>query len=295
MTDDFDKTMVGGGEQAQEQLALPDTLRITLSFSKGPLTDQRVRLTKSVVSVGRKSPADIVIPDPTVSGAHARFEIVNQIVTLIDSQSTNGTFLNGEKIGEATANNMDELGFGDTRALITIVHDPYGLYSDDFGSGETPVKEPEITAVTEPPFAKCLIGGYNPRQNEVLESVVSEKKLARECVTVKNGGEFVQAAAIGFRDKKPIDIVIAEVRMPLLNGVQASIAFRQMEKVFAVKELSPIVLFTEMAQDANIAKAVEFLKPAKYLQSAGDINEFYRRADAIVERLIQVGRKRKTS
>ncbi len=293
--EDYDRTIVGGGKQAQKQLELPPTLRITLSFSKGPLKGERIRLTKTVMTVGRKSPADIIVPDPTVSGSHARFEIVNGIVTLFDSQSTNGTFISGEKINEATVNNMDEVGFGDTRALLTVVHDPYGLYSDDFGPGDSGVeKQPDSTVVKAPPFDHCLIGGYNPHQREVLESLIPEKKLSKECNLVATGGEFVEAAAVAFRDAKPIDIVITEIRMPLLNGVQATIAFRNMEKAFGVAEPAPIVLFSELARDANVAKAVEYLKPAKYLQAVDDLMEFHRRADALIDRLIQLGRKRKS-
>ena len=288
-----ERTMIGSGDKNPAAgMQLPATLRISLAFTLGPLKGKRVRLTKSVVTVGRKSPADIVIPDPTVSGSHARFEIVNKIVTLFDCQSTNGTLVSGQKIKDATLNNMDEVGFGDSRALLTIVDDPYGLYAEDFGGGESEDEQSDTIPLTES-YDRCLLGGYGPQQKGIIESVVRNKKLAKDWVSVSNGGEFVQAATIGFKDKRPMNIVITEIRMPLLNGVQAAIAFRHLEKAFGATSPAPVVLFTELGRDANVAKALEYLKPATYLQAVADPVEYQRRAEALVDRLNSFARKQK--
>ena len=293
--EEYDRTMIGSDkDQAAKQMQLPPTLRISLAFTVGPLKGKRVRLTKSVVTVGRKQPADIVIPDPTVSGSHARFEVVNKAVTLFDCKSTNGTMVSGQKIETAAVNNMDEVGFGDTRALITIVDDPYGLYSDDFGAGDSDDEQPAATIPVSESFDHCLLGGYSPQQKGIIENIIREKKLAKDWISVNNGGEFVQAAAIGLRDKRPIDIVITEIRLPLLNGVQAAIAFRHLEKAFGEKTPAPIVLFTELGRDANVDKALEYLKPATYFQAVAEPVEFQRRFEALVDRLNHLARKRKT-
>jgi len=291
-----DRTVIGGGDKdhAAGAMQLPPTLRISLAFTVGPLKGKRIRFTKSVITVGRKPPADIIVPDPTVSGSHARFEIVNKVVSLFDCQSTNGTLVSGQKIKDATLNNMDEVGFGDSRALLTVVDDPYGLYSEDFGAGDAEVEPAETVPVTES-FDRCLLGGYNPQQKGIIENFVRNKKLAKDWMSVNNGGEFVQTAAIGFRDKRPINIIITEIRMPLLNGVQAAIAFRHLEKAYGITSPAPVVLFTELGRDTNVVRAIEYLKPATYLQAVPDPTEFQRRAEALVDRLNSFARKRKTS
>jgi hypothetical protein len=50
--------------------------------------------------VGRDSSCDLVIPDPSVSGRHARIEFAERIWTLTDLGSTNGTWLNGARLAE---------------------------------------------------------------------------------------------------------------------------------------------------------------------------------------------------
>lgn len=291
--DDYERTMLGGNQKAQSEFDLPQTLCITLSFTKGAIAGQKFRITKSVVTVGRKPPAEIIIPDPTVSSSHARFEIINGIVDMFDCNSTNGTYLSGQKITKATVNNMDEVGFGDVRALLTVVNDPYGLYSDD---SELPSSLLQTNAaMADAPFEHCLLGAYSPALKSILENIVKDKKLAKDWMTVNHGGEFIEAASIGFRDKKPFDLIITEVRMPLMGGIQTSIAFRHMEKAFGVKSPAPIIFFSEAERDTNLDKAVEYLKPARYLQTYPDLTEFRRRAEALVDKLIQIGQQRKSS
>lgn len=291
--DERERTIIGSGANGPPQLQLPSTLRIFLSFTAGPLKGQKIRLTKSIVTVGRKPPADIVIPDPTVSSAHAIFNIENEIVTLKDSKSTNGTLLGGKKISESRINNMDEVGFGDSRALLTLVKDTYGLYSEEegeFGSqGDTkPIETPK-----GPIFDNCLVAGYGAAQMGTLKEIIEQRRLAGIFSPALNGSDFLEVSGKCLAEQRPVDMIITEVRMQGLNGIQASIAFRSFERGFGLKTVAPIVLFTEMHKDPNIEKAVEFLKPCKYLQSTPDKTEFERRARALVDRLAELGARRK--
>lgn len=51
-----------------------------------------------VIIIGRGQGCDAVIPDPTLSGKHARFSYHHQQWWLEDLHTTNGTFLNGQMI-----------------------------------------------------------------------------------------------------------------------------------------------------------------------------------------------------
>lgn len=290
---EYEKTVLGGSADSVAQMQLPPTLRIFLSFTAGPLKGKKVRLTKTIVTVGRKPPADIVIPDPTVSSAHALFEIFNEDVTLKDNDSTNGTLVNGQKIKKAKVNNMDEIGFGDSRALLTIVQDTYGLYAEDEEEADSKVDWRVSDVPRIQPYEHCLIAGYNAWQMGSLRTLVEEKKLAKLHSAVLNGAEFMETAGKAFREQKPVDLIITEIKMPVLNGVQCCVAFRSFERGFGLKTVAPIVLLTEAAPDQNIQKTVEYLKPCKYLQSSPDRAEFERRANALIDRLLELGSKRK--
>jgi pSer/pThr/pTyr-binding forkhead associated (FHA) protein len=68
---------------------------------------------KSVV-VGRSRDSEAVIEDDTVSSSHARLELdaQGQRLTVTDLISSNGTFLNGKRIGTAQAQMGDIIRFG---------------------------------------------------------------------------------------------------------------------------------------------------------------------------------------
>jgi pSer/pThr/pTyr-binding forkhead associated (FHA) protein len=54
----------------------------------------------STRSIGRDGANDLVIEDDEMSGAHAAITYNQESFWVEDLQSTNGTFLNGERIGE---------------------------------------------------------------------------------------------------------------------------------------------------------------------------------------------------
>lgn len=53
---------------------------------------------KEVSFIGRDASNDIVINDPHISSKHARLEIDEEDIFIIDLGSTNGTFVNGRRI-----------------------------------------------------------------------------------------------------------------------------------------------------------------------------------------------------
>ncbi|MFL6657265.1 MAG: FHA domain-containing protein [Massilia sp.] len=65
--------------------------------SEGKLI-QEVELVKERVTIGRKPYNDIVIDHRAVSGQHATITLMLEDAILEDLGSTNGTFLNGEKV-----------------------------------------------------------------------------------------------------------------------------------------------------------------------------------------------------
>ena len=68
---------------------------------KGADIGRRYRLNEKVLVVGRSvASADIVIPDPAVSGRHCRIDALphRKKYVVTDLESRNGTWLNGERL-----------------------------------------------------------------------------------------------------------------------------------------------------------------------------------------------------
>lgn len=59
-------------------------------------------LTATSAKIGRSPPAEIVIPDKSVSREHCLIGIANDVLLVTDLNSTNGTFIDGERITRTT-------------------------------------------------------------------------------------------------------------------------------------------------------------------------------------------------
>ncbi len=78
-------------------------------------TGERVPLSETILTVGRNPESNIVLADPNVSRNHAELQPRGSGYIVIDLGSTNGTRVNGVRIGEQQLEDGDEIAFGNTR------------------------------------------------------------------------------------------------------------------------------------------------------------------------------------
>ena len=96
---------------------LPSLPALQLVLDDG--TEQRhLPLPADPCRVGRSLAADITLDDPTVSRHHATLVRDDGGVRVIDDRSTNGTYLNGERITAALAHGGDVLHFGRVQVRV---------------------------------------------------------------------------------------------------------------------------------------------------------------------------------
>lgn len=93
-----------------------DSFRLVVR--RGPQPNQVYELNKDVITVGRDIANDIVINDPEVSRHHMRLTRGAGGFTLEDLGSTNGTFINGQRLtGAKPLNPGDLIALGETVTL----------------------------------------------------------------------------------------------------------------------------------------------------------------------------------
>ena len=91
-------------------------MRVELRVTSGSRAGQREQFDKSVISIGRNPINDFRFHpelDPDVSSKHAEIRVLESKVTLIDLDSTNGTFVNGQRVqGSRALFEGDLIAFG---------------------------------------------------------------------------------------------------------------------------------------------------------------------------------------
>ncbi|AXH96811.1 FhaA domain-containing protein [Ornithinimicrobium avium] len=85
---------------------------------------RRVPLTAAVTTLGRDESADLVLDDPGISRRHAEVRIGNDgphlQVLLRDLGSTNGTYLNGDRVGDEELREGDRITMGRTSLTFRL-------------------------------------------------------------------------------------------------------------------------------------------------------------------------------
>ena len=79
-----------------EGLRLPKGIDVVLTVESGPQANKSFTLSQPRTVIGRKG-ADIALDDPEISRHHCVVEVRERNVNLKDLDSTNGTFLDGER------------------------------------------------------------------------------------------------------------------------------------------------------------------------------------------------------
>jgi hypothetical protein len=90
---------------------------------------QSALIDQSVFSIGREPGSDLVIPDFTISREHALIRLRSARVLISDRGSSNGTFINGEKINSdpVEVNYGDTVSFGRVTFVLLSPEQLYGI------------------------------------------------------------------------------------------------------------------------------------------------------------------------
>jgi len=102
-----------------EYLKMPDSQRFSLAVIQGFNAGEIFPITKPKMLIGR-SDADIIVKDLEASRQHARLDVMGDRVILRDLSSTNGTFVNEQRITTVTLENRQEFRIGTTIIMLII-------------------------------------------------------------------------------------------------------------------------------------------------------------------------------
>ena len=73
----------------------------------------------NIKTIGRARRADFIVEAPLVSRLHCRLTAGASELEVVDLESTNGTFVNGERISRVTVRSGDRLGVGRVELHVT--------------------------------------------------------------------------------------------------------------------------------------------------------------------------------
>lgn len=91
-----------------------------LVVERGPRTGMTYLLRAGNTTVGRHPESDIFLNDVTVSRHHCRFVVTDETISVEDSGSTNGTYVNDDRVDQIRLGPGDEVMVG--RFHFVVAH-----------------------------------------------------------------------------------------------------------------------------------------------------------------------------
>lgn len=94
-----------------------DVCAVTLRVTKGMPANGTFRIT-GAARVGRNAESEIFLVDPSVSRHHALLDVRDGVLIVRDVGSTNGTFVNGQRVQQQTLHVGDAVAFGKSEMVV---------------------------------------------------------------------------------------------------------------------------------------------------------------------------------
>lgn len=126
-----------------------------LVVERGPVPSTQIPLTSEQLTIGRSAGNDLVLADPEVSRRHVRVIRRADGFAVEDAGSTNGTFVNGQRISHLTLlQDGDTIDLGDTVRLrfMSLAQDTPAT-AVDLVDRPTQAYSPVAYPVEQPPVA----------------------------------------------------------------------------------------------------------------------------------------------
>jgi pSer/pThr/pTyr-binding forkhead associated (FHA) protein len=123
----------------------------TVLVRTGSLRGQRLPIRTPVINIGRADYNDLVFSEESVSASHAKLQRREEVWVLADLDSTNGTFVDGERVrGEVPLMPGSTVRFGD----VAVLFDPTDLRGPPGGGGTREVGAVAIPETPRMPVAR---------------------------------------------------------------------------------------------------------------------------------------------
>ncbi len=94
-------------------------LRATLTFLSGDHADEVIKLRRDATIIGREK-GDVTINDSEISATHCQIQEIGGVYHIFDMNSTNGTFVNNERVVKAKLKENDLITIGNTSFRINL-------------------------------------------------------------------------------------------------------------------------------------------------------------------------------
>ena len=98
------------------------------------------------------------------------------------------------------------------------------------------------------------------------------REIASTVIPCEHGEVFLEKTISRMRKNEPISLIILDINMPILNGVNAAIAWRSVERALQFGKKVPIIFFSANKCNEDFKKVLQYCAPAHYINKGSGSN-----------------------
>ena len=125
-----------------------------------------------------------------------------------------------------------------------------------------PIKENNI--ISNNVKKKIVIIEDNKLHMEIIKKTL-HNNFNVDILTFNSGYKFIGETIPYYLNKERYSLIIADIGLPQLNGVEISMVFREIERGFGIKNKSPILFFTAYKLSEKLKNYFKACSPSTYL------------------------------
>ena len=152
----------------------------------------------------------------------------------------------------------------------------------------------DVAMEEESQAAECILTADDAElTRDLLKGMLVKKKLAQSVVSTQNGQEFIAAFTKKLAANEPVDMVILDLEMPVMDGITAARVMRAVEGNYGADKV-PILFFSARKCDEALKQQLSLFSPASYVNKGSDSDpaKLVERIDQLIGYLLG---KRKTT
>lgn len=148
----------------------------------------------------------------------------------------------------------------------------------------------DVTIEEEFPMVECIITADDAQlTRELLKGMLLKRKLTKTVVSVEDGQEFVSAFTKRLARNQPVDLVILDLEMPVMDGITAARVMRSVEEKYQSVRV-PILFFSAQKCNETLKRQLGMFAPASYVNkgNANDPVHLVERVDQLAAYLLHL-------
>jgi CheY-like chemotaxis protein len=256
-------TIAGGeisiGFMPSDKHLLPPGVNITFTGLEGPGQGLRYTIKVLPAYIGSGEYMDLILAAGGVAESHARLTLAEGGLFLEDLGTGELTQVNDLAVKRVRLQTGDIIELGEAK-LLAQVSVPQGAALREPAPARPP-RKPHAAQIWAAGFSgpvRDWFGGELGRAAEV------------DARAFRNGEELLMALSESLGKNRVPDLIILDLRLPVINGINSAVAVRAYELGFNRHERIPMVFLFDPPESSNFDKVLSFCQPAQAVSPRGD-------------------------